>query len=200
MFLYIRPARGVSMLFEQPAIGYIHGMENLQYPIGRFLFDKDVTPEKRKLCIRDIVELPQKARHAVAGLSPAQLDTPYREGGWTVRQVVHHVADSHMNSFTRFKLALTESNPQIKPYDQDAWAATADSTGTDVALSLALLEGLHGRWAALLSAMSPEDFSRPFLHPENGPQALDRTLQLYAWHCRHHVAHIVALRERKGWR
>jgi hypothetical protein len=190
----------MSTLSEPRAISYIHCVEILKYPVGRFSFDKDVTPEKRSACIRDIVELPQKARRAVTGLSPAQLDTPYRDGGWTVRQVVHHLADSHMNSFARFKLALTESNPRIKPYDQDAWAATADAAGADVALSLTILEGLHGRWAALLSAMAPADFDRSFLHPENGPMSLDRTLQTYAWHCRHHVAHIVGLRERKGWR
>jgi hypothetical protein len=175
-------------------------MENLQYPVGRFTFDKDVTPEKRSACIREIAELPHKVRRAVTGLSPAQLDTPYRDGGWTVRQVVHHLADSHMNSFVRFKLALTEDNPQIKPYDQDAWAAAADATKTDVVLSLTLLEGLHGRWAALLSSLAPADFARTFRHPESGLQTLDRTLQNYAWHCRHHVAHITGLRERSGWR
>lgn len=175
-------------------------MEILKYPIGRFHFDKDVTPEKRNACIREIAELPQKARGAVDGLSSAQLDTPYRDGGWTVRQVVHHLADSHMNSFARFKLALTEDNPQIKPYDQDAWAATADAAGTDIALSLALLEGLHGRWTVLLSSLAPADFARTFRHPESGLQTLDRTLQTYAWHCRHHVAHIAGLRERNGWR
>ena len=175
-------------------------MENLKYPVGRFQFDKDVTPETRNACIREIAELPHMARRAVNGLSPAQLDTPYRDGGWTVRQVVHHLADSHMNSFTRFKLALTEGNPQIKPYDQNAWAATADAAKTDVALSLALLEGLHGRWAALLSSLTPADFARTFQHPESGLQTLERTLQMYAWHCRHHVAHITGLRERSGWR
>jgi hypothetical protein len=175
-------------------------MEDLRYPVGKFSFDKDVTPEKRSACMRDIADLPRHARRAVAGLSPAQLDTPYREGGWTVRQVVHHIADSHMNAFVRFKLALTEDNPQIKPYDQDAWAATADVVGTDVALSLSLLDGLHGRFTALLSSLAPADFGRSFLHPENGPTTLDRTLQIYAWHCRHHVAQILGLRERSGWR
>jgi hypothetical protein len=175
-------------------------MENLQYPIGRFAFDTETTPEKRKAWIADIAETPAALRRAVDGLSPTQLDTPYREGGWTVRQVVHHLADSHMNSFTRFKLALTEHAPRIKPYNQAAWAATADVAGVDTALSLALMEGLHGRWTALLSAMAAADFSRTFVHPENGAQTLDRALQTYAWHGRHHVAHIVTLRERKGWR
>jgi hypothetical protein len=181
------------------AFGYILRMENLQHPIGRFVFDKDVTPEKKRAWINDIVELPVKARQATAGLSPAQLDTPYRDGGWTVCQVVHHLADSHMNSFTRFKLALTETNPQIKAYDQDAWSKTADAARSDIELSLRLLEGLHARWSALLFAMEPQDFARTFLHPENGPMTLDRTLQTYAWHCRHHVAHITGLRARKGW-
>ena len=175
-------------------------MENLQYPVGRFHFDKDVTPEKRTACIREIAELPQNVQRAVSGLTPAQLDTPYRDGGWTVRQVVHHLADSHMNSLMRFKLALTEDNPQIKPYNQDAWAATADAAAADIALSLALLEGLHGRWVTLLSSLAPADFARTFRHPESGMQTLDRTLQTYAWHCRHHVAHITGLRERSGWR
>jgi uncharacterized damage-inducible protein DinB len=174
-------------------------MENLKYPIGRFVFDKDVTPEKRRAWIDDTAGLPARARQATAGLSSAQLDTPYRDGGWTVRQVVHHMADSHMNSFTRFKLALTETNPQIKAYDQDAWSKTADAARTDIELSLRLLEGLHGRWAALLSSMAPEDYARTFVHPENGLMTLDRALQIYAWHCRHHVAHITELRARKGW-
>jgi hypothetical protein len=174
-------------------------MENLKYPVGRFVFDTDVTPDKRRGWIHDIADLPVTARQATAGLSPSQLDTPYRDGGWTVRQVVHHLADSHMNSFTRFKLALTETNPQIKPYNQDAWAGTADAAHTDIELSLRLLEGLHARWAALLSSMAAEDFARTFLHPENGLMTLERTLQTYAWHCRHHVAHITELRARKGW-
>jgi len=173
-------------------------MEDLRYPVGKFAFDKDPTPEKRRAWINEIVELPARARQAVSGLAPSQLDTPYRDGGWTVRQVVHHIADSHMNSFTRFKLALTEDNPTIKPYDQDAWAKTADAAA-DVELSLRILEGLHARWAALLSAMAPADFARTFVHPEDGLRTLDRILQIYAWHCRHHVAHITGLRARKGW-
>ena len=175
-------------------------MESITHPIGKFLFDKDVTPGKRAACVGDITELPARLRAVVDGLSSSQLDTPYREGGWTVRQVIHHLADSHMNSFTRFKLALTEDAPTIKPYNQTAWAATADVAGGDVALSLVLMEGLHGRWTVLLSAMTAADFTRTFLHPESGPQTLDRALQTYAWHGRHHVAHIVTLRERKGWR
>jgi hypothetical protein len=174
-------------------------MEDLRYPVGRFVFDKDVTPEKRRAWIDEIAGLPGRARQATTGLSAEQLDTTYRDGGWTVRQVVHHLADSHMNSFTRFKLALTETSPQIKAYDQDAWSKTADAARPDIELSLRLLEGLHARWTALLSAMAPEDFARTFVHPENGVQTLERTLQTYAWHCRHHVAHITELRRRKRW-
>ena len=175
-------------------------MENLQYPIGKFAFDKETTPEKRKGWISDIAETPAALRRAVDGLTPTQLDTPYRDGGWTVRQVVHHLADSHMNSFARFKLALTEDAPTIKPYSQTAWATTSDVAGVDAALSVAILEALHSRWTVLLSAMAASDFTRTFIHPENGPQTLDRALQTYAWHGKHHVAHIVSLRERKGWR
>lgn len=175
-------------------------METIQYPIGRFRFDPDVTPEKRAACIRAIAELPEKLRRAVSGLGAQQLDTPYREGGWSPRQIAHHLADSHMNAYCRFKLALTEHNPTIKPYDQDAWAATADSSRADVQLSLQLVAGLHGRWAALLSSLGPADFARTFQHPESGTRTLENTLQMYAWHGLHHVAQIEALRDRRGWR
>jgi uncharacterized damage-inducible protein DinB len=174
-------------------------MEKLRYPIGKFNFDAAITPEKRATWILDIANLPRELHRALSGLSPSQLDTPYREGGWTVRQLAHHVADSHMNAFIRWKLALTESGPTIKPYDQDEWVTTADVTGAGVEQSLALLEGLHSRWARLIASLSPSDFARSFNHPESGMQTLDRQLQLYAWHCRHHVAHIVSLRERKDW-
>ncbi|HUJ73972.1 MAG TPA: putative metal-dependent hydrolase [bacterium] len=167
--------------------------------MGKAVIDPSPTPQKRAAWIGDIADLPGKARAAVAGLTQAQLDTPYRDGGWTVRQVVHHLADSHMNSFVRFKLALTEASPTIKAYDEKLWALTADA-GLDVASSLALLEGLHTRWAALLSNLAPEQWERTFVHPESGVQKLDRTLQVYAWHCKHHVAHITALRARSGWR
>ena len=175
-------------------------MDDLRYPIGKFTYDPDSTPQKRAAWMRDIAELPARARAVVAGLSAAQLDTPYRDGGWTVRQVVHHLADSHMNAFIRFKLALTEDSPVIKPYDQKAWATLPDTQGVDIEHSLRLLEGLHGRWSALLSSLSPGQLDRTFLHPESGPQKIDRTLQTYAWHSRHHVAHVQALRDRNGWR
>jgi hypothetical protein len=174
-------------------------MEINQFPIGKFSLDKDSTPSKKAAWISDIAALPEKLRQAVSGLSAAQLDTPYRDGGWTVRQVVHHLADSHMNAFVRFKLALSESNPTIKPYRQAAWAEMADVSGVDIGASLALLEGLHARWAILLSSLKAEDFDLTFNHPENGLNTLDRALQTYAWHSRHHVAHITTLRKTRGW-
>src|SRR5271169_3842212 len=173
---------------------------DLSYPAGKFDWSASISTEARPELISQLAAAPAGFREAVRGLDDSQLDAPYRPWGWTVRQVVHHLADSHMNSYIRFKLALTEDNPQIKPYDQDAWAATADSVSADIALSLTLLEGMHGRWAALLSSLAPADFARTFQHPESGLQTLDRTLQTYAWHCRHHVAHITGLRERSGWR
>lgn len=174
-------------------------MTELQYPIGRLTFDPNVTDEKRRAWIRQIAEAPGALRSAVAGLDAAQMDTPYRPGGWTVRQVLHHVPDSHMNAYIRFKLALTEDNPTIKPYDEAAWAAVADTARTDPEVSLRLLDALHSRWVVLLESLKPEDFARPLRHPESGPMTVDRLLQMYAWHGRHHVAHIVALRERSGW-
>jgi hypothetical protein len=175
-------------------------MEELQYPIGRFSAEKELAPTKRQNLIREIAGLPARLRKSVEGLSAAQLDTPYRNGGWTPRQIVHHVADSHMNAFIRFKLALTEDNPQIKPFEQDGWAAMVDSTRADPALSLAIVDGLHARFSALLSSLSPEDFARTFQHPERGVISLDYNLQLYAWHGNHHTAHIEGLRARKGWK
>ena len=144
-------------------------------------------------------EHPAELRAAVHGLSPEQLDTPYRLEGWTVRQVVHHLPDSHMNSFIRFKLALTEEEPTIKPYDEDLWARLGDVRNTPVEVSLRLLESLHQRWVVLLRSLGDEDWPRKFRHPELGVMSLERNLALYAWHGRHHVAHITALRERMGW-
>ncbi len=136
---------------------------------------------------------------ALKGLADAQIDTPYRDGGWTVRQVIHHLADSHMNSFVRFKLALTEDSPTIKPYNEAAWAETADARALPLAPSLDLIDGLHQRWVVLLESLNDADFGRTFTHPERGQMRLDVNLALYAWHCRHHTAHIVSLRERMGW-
>jgi uncharacterized damage-inducible protein DinB len=174
-------------------------MTERQYPIGKVRFEADVTQEKRRAWIRQIADAPGALRAAVAGLDDRKLDTPYRPGGWTVRQVLHHVPDSHLNAYIRFKWALTEDNPTIKPYDEAAWATIADTARTDPAVSLALLDALHRRWVVLLESMAAEDFSRPLVHPESGPMTLDRLLQVYAWHGRHHVAHITELRKREGW-
>jgi uncharacterized damage-inducible protein DinB len=144
-------------------------------------------------------EAPAKLRAAVRGLSNQQLDTPYREGGWTVRQVVHHVPDSHLNSYIRFKWAMTEDEPTIKPYYEDRWAELQDSKVTPIEVSLTLLESLHQRWMLLLRSFREEDWKRKLRHPELGEMTLDHMLSLYAWHGRHHVAHITSLRERMGW-
>ena len=175
-------------------------MNDPRYPIGRYERRDVLTPEERAACIEQIAATPGKMREAVAGLSKEQLETPYREGGWTLRQVVHHVPDSHMNSYCRFKLALTEETPTIRPYDEAAWARLSDSADTPPETSLALLEALHDRWVRLLRAMSASDFQRTLKHPEHGePMTLDAMLALYAWHGRHHTAHITSTRERNGW-
>jgi uncharacterized damage-inducible protein DinB len=170
----------------------------LQYPVGRFIPPANSTAESRATYIKTLRLLPGHLRAAVSGLSDSQLDTAYRPGGWTVRQVVHHVADSHTNSYIRFKLALTEEWPTIKAYDEAAWAKLADS-GLPVEVSLAWTDALHERWVVLLESMSEEDFQKGFVHPERGPQKLETTLALYDWHSRHHTAHITGLRGRMGW-
>lgn len=172
--------------------------EELSFPIGQFNRHAPITPGMRRPAIEAIAALPQQMRAAVSGLTEAQLETPYRPGGWTVRQVVHHVADSHMNGFIRAKLALTEDNPTIKPYDQDGWSTLADMR-LPIAVSLGLLDGIHLRWTTIWRAVAPEQFARTFNHPELGPLTLDIHLQLYAWHSRHHVAHVTGLRQRQGW-
>lgn len=174
-------------------------MEDLRYPVGRFQRPQSLEPKQRRAAIDTIAEAPTKLRAAVSGLTDAQLDTPYRPEGWTVRQVVHHVPDSHLNAYTRFKLALTEDTPTIKAYNEAAWATLEDSKTTPVATSLALLDAVHDRWIRILRAMSPADFSRTLNHPENGIMNLDQMLALYEWHSRHHVAHVTGLRERSGW-
>jgi len=173
---------------------------DLSYPIGRFDFEQTVTPGRYPGLIEEVAAAPALYRDAVRGLDYAQLDTPYRPEGWTVRQTVHHVADSHMNSYIRFRLALTESGPAIRPYDQKAWAELADSRTAPVELSLQLIENLHARWVLLLKTLSDEDFLRTFRHPELGALRLDTNLALYAWHGRHHAAHITGLRARNGWK
>jgi hypothetical protein len=170
-----------------------------KYPIGQFNWTGPNTAVQRPRLIDDIAAAPQRMRSAVAGLTDAQLDTPYREGGWTVRQVVHHVPDSHMNSYIRFKLALTEHEPTIKPYDESVWAELIDARTAPIEPSLNLLEGLHHRWVFLLRSLSEEDVERKFFHPELGVVTIDKYISLYAWHGKHHVAHISALRERNGW-
>ena len=172
---------------------------DLRYPGGQFKKIENVTAAQRAGLIDEIASAPANLRAAVAGLTTAQLDTEYRPGGWTVRQVIHHLPDSHMNAFIRFKLALTEDEPTIKPYDEARWATLADVQATPVETSLALLDNLHERWVKLLRALSPADAARRFRHPELGTVSLDDTLALYAWHGRHHIAHITSLRDRRGW-
>lgn len=173
---------------------------DLRYPIGRFAFSGDVTPARRAAWIDDIAAAPAALRGVVRGLSPEQLDTPYRPGGWTVRQVVHHVPDSHVNAYVRMRLAITEDDPTIKPYDEARWAELPDYKGVPIDVSLALLDALHTRWVAMLRALPDAAFTRGYVHPESGRLVpLDEALALYAWHGRHHVAHIAALRARSGW-
>jgi uncharacterized damage-inducible protein DinB len=169
-----------------------------RYPVGKFAPEENLGDARRSELIGQIAEAPAKLRAAVKGLDEKQLSTPYRDGGWTVRQVAHHVADSHLNAFIRFKLAMTEDFPTIKPYDQALWAETADAR-LPVETSVELLDALHQRWVALLKAMSAADYQRKLNHPEMGELNLEKYLGLYAWHGRHHVAHITSLRERLGW-
>ncbi len=175
-------------------------MEELRYPVGRIDFKgRPLTPDERGAMIDAIEAHPGRMRAAVDGLTEAQLDTPYREGGWTVRQVVHHVVDSHLNSYLRFKLTLTEEHPTIRTYDQEAWAELPEAKRAPVEMSLALLDALHSRWVAMLRGMTPEDWGRSFEHPEIGSLSADQLLEIYAWHCPHHERHITGLRERMGW-
>jgi hypothetical protein len=175
-------------------------LEKLKYPIGKFQKPASITAEQRNGFIRTIADFPAKLKAETAHLTDAQLDTPYRPGGWTVRQVVHHCADSHMNSLTRLKLALTEDKPTVKPYFEDKWAGLADSTQLSIAPALQMIEGIHARWAYLLGTLTSEQFKRSFIHPEHGKEFfLDENTALYAWHCDHHLAHIVNLKKEKGW-
>ena len=174
-------------------------MSDPRYPIGKFEFAGSANEAQRTQFINDIERAPGALRAAVSALSPQQIETPYREGGWTVRQVIHHVPESHMNAYIRFKLALTEDNPTIKPYMEDRWAKTDDVHGTPLETSLALLDSLHDRWVRLLRGLKPQDWKRTFVHPEMGVMSLEKTLALYAWHGRHHTAHITELRKRMGW-
>jgi uncharacterized damage-inducible protein DinB len=172
---------------------------DLRFPIGPFEFVGPLSDDDRRALIDKIEETPRRLRAAVAGLNEEQLDTPYRPEGWTVRQVVHHVPESHMNAYTRFKLALTEDEPTIKPYFEDRWARLDDAREAPLALSLDLLDALHARWVWFLRSLKQDDFQRTFRHPELGIVSVDKNIALYAWHGQHHVAHVTSLRERMGW-
>lgn len=173
-------------------------VDDLRYPIGKFSRPASYDPATRAGFIESLRKLPEQLRAAVLGLDDAQLDTPYRDGGWTVRQVVHHLADSHANSFIRFKLALTEDCPTIKAYDEVAWANLPDSK-IAIDSSLVFLDALHQRWVSLLEQMTEADFERVYVNPESRQQNLALALGIYAWHGHHHTAHITSLRSRKGW-
>lgn len=174
-------------------------MSDPRFPIGKFHYEGPLSNEQKQSLLNDVARAPANLRAAVKGLSDAQLDTPYRPGGWTVRQVVHHVPDSHMNSYVRFKLALTEDDPTIKPYAEDKWAELADTKATPIDVSLTLLDSLHDRWMRLLRSLTLDDWKKTFRHPELGPMTLEKTLAIYAWHGKHHVAHITELRKQMSW-
>jgi uncharacterized damage-inducible protein DinB len=174
-------------------------MSDPRYPVGKFTYANPPDEAQRKQMINEIEQAPAALGAAVKGLSAQQIETPYRDGGWTVRQVVHHVPESHMNAYIRFKLGLTEDTPTIKPYEEDRWAKTGDVQSTPLEVSLTLLDSLHDRWVRLLRSLKPEEWKRQFNHPEMGPMALEKSLALYAWHGRHHVAHVTDLRKRMGW-
>jgi uncharacterized damage-inducible protein DinB len=175
-------------------------MSDPRYPVGKYVPDDAADAATLARWIEEVAAAPAALRAAVDGLGPAELATPYREGGWTLRQVVHHVPDSHLNAYVRFRLALTEDTPTVKPYDEAAWAELADARTAPPELSLALLESLHGRWVILLRSLGPTDLARAYRHPEHGrTMTLAQTLGLYAWHGRHHTAQITALRAARGW-
>jgi hypothetical protein len=170
-----------------------------RYPLGTFSMPAETTPAVRKAAIDEVAVLPAKIRAAVNGLNDAQLETPYRQGGWTLRQVVHHIADSHVNAYIRLRLALTENEPTIKPYEESVWAKLDDAAHAPIEISLNLLEPLHDRWVRLWRTVTPEQFARPLRHPEHGVKSVDWLLFLYAWHGRHHTAHVTELKKQKGW-
>ncbi len=174
-------------------------MNDPRFPIGKFHYEGAPSEEQRQRFIAEIAQAPVALRAAIDGLSQPQLDTPYRDGGWTVRQVVHHMPDSHMNAYIRFKLALTEDEPTIKPYAEDRWAELADTKSTPIEVSLALLESLHTRWVQLMRSFRPDDWKKTFNHPERGVVSMEMNLALYDWHGKHHVAHVTELRRRMGW-
>ncbi|HET9804401.1 MAG TPA: bacillithiol transferase BstA [Candidatus Acidoferrum sp.] len=174
-------------------------MSDPRFPIGKFSFEGTINEQQKAQYLSDIAQAPALLRAAVKGLSDKQLDTPYRDGGWTVRQLVHHVPDSHMNAYVRFKLAMTENEPTIRPYMEDRWAELPEAKTGPIEMSLQLLENLHQRWVVFLRTLKAEDWKRTFRHPDLGVLPLEKVLALYAWHGKHHVAHVTALKERMGW-
>jgi hypothetical protein len=185
-------------MFVRMTIGVAPAL-SLQYPIGRFSKPAELDRGQLGGAIAAIAALPECLRMAVSGLANEQLDTPYRDGGWTVRQLIHHIADSHMNAYVRTRLALTEDWPNIKPYEERRWAELADARTLPVEISLSLLEPLHGRWVTLLKSLGDADWARGYIHPEMGRQSLAEVAVLYSWHSRHHTAHVTELRKRMGW-
>ncbi len=174
-------------------------MADLRYPVGPFVAPAALSTATRAAAIKTLAELPARMRLSCAGLSEAQLDSPYRPGGWTVRQVVHHTADSHLNAYLRTKFALSDEAPTIRPYPEQIWAEMADAKAAPVSMSLGLLDALHGRWVMLLRSLEPAQFARTLVHPERGTMSIDDVLAMYEWHSRHHTAHITALVDREGW-
>ncbi len=170
-----------------------------RYPIGKFQRPTSVDAETLQSAINAIAATPAQLSAAVQGLTAEQLDTPYRDGGWTVRQLIHHVPESHLNAYTRLKLALTETHPTVRPYDEGAWALTPDVATTPIGVSLLLLEALHARWVTLMRNLQADQWARTFHHPESGDWRVDQFTTLYAWHGSHHLAHITGLRQRAGW-
>jgi uncharacterized damage-inducible protein DinB len=181
------------------ATASLHTPDTLRFPVGGFAPDPEVTTAKRQAWLRQMAELPARLAESVAGLDEEQLGATYREGGWTLRQVVHHLADAHLNGFVRFKLALTEDLPAIKTYEEDLWSETADGRAAPADASLRLLGALHQRWLILLESLAEPQFLRAFAHPDRGVMTIDAAIQLYAWHGIHHTAHIHGLRARRGW-
>lgn len=174
-------------------------MDDPRYPVGKHEKPNDVSAAAREGWLRQVEEAPSRMRAAVAGLTPEQLETPYRPGGWTVRQVAHHLPDSHLNAYVRFRLALTEDAPVIKTYEEHLWAELTDARTAPVDLSLALLDAVHARWVLLLRSLTEEQWKRPYRHPQSGDTPLGNALAMYAWHGRHHVGHVTGLRQRLGW-
>ena len=174
-------------------------LDTLRYPVGPLQIPPEISVSDRQVFITTLRDLPGQLRDATSGLTAQQLDTPYRPGGWTIRQVIHHVADSHMNANVRVRLALTEKSPLIKPYFEDRWAELTDARSEEIEVSLQLLEALHRRWVKLWESLTDEQFARTYRHPEMGELSMDKVLALYAWHSRHHLAHVTGLISRSGW-